>query len=88
MAPPELVTFDLLDVLVCLAACNLHTAIALVSKMKAMGIKASCNMLVMQPSLALQRRKQQQSQHQVRCRPQQRLPSAKFCEGTNEAQMV
>ena len=25
------------------AACNLHTAIALVSKMKAMGILASCN---------------------------------------------
>lgn len=47
------------------AACNLHTAIALVSKMKAMGINASCNKLIMQPSLALQRRKQQQSQQQV-----------------------
>jgi hypothetical protein len=47
------------------AACNLHTAIALVSKMKSMGIKASCSRLVMQPSQALQRRKQQQSQQQV-----------------------
>ena len=47
------------------AACNLHTAIALVSKMKAMGIEASCRQLVMQPAMALERRKQQQSQKQV-----------------------
>lgn len=47
------------------AACNLHTAIALVSKMKAMGIEASSRQLVMQPSVALERRKQQQSQKQV-----------------------
>ena len=47
------------------AACNLHTAIALVSKMKAMGIEASCRQLVMQPSVVLERRKQQQSQKQV-----------------------
>ena len=48
------------------AACNLHTAIALVSKMRAMGIEASCKQLVMQPSVALERRKQQQSRQQVR----------------------
>ena len=47
------------------AACNLHTAIALVSKMRAMGIEASCKQLVMQPSVALKRRKQQQSRQQV-----------------------
>ena len=47
------------------AACNLHTAIALVSKMKAMGILASCNQLVMQPTVALERRRQQHSRQQV-----------------------
>ncbi|CAL5223987.1 g6599 [Coccomyxa viridis] len=47
------------------SACNLHTAIALVSKMRAMGIEASCKQLVMQPSVALERRKQQQSRQQI-----------------------
>lgn len=47
------------------AACNLHTAIALVSRMKAMGIEASCKQLVMQPCKALERRKQQHSRQQV-----------------------
>ncbi|KAK9917689.1 hypothetical protein WJX75_007196 [Coccomyxa subellipsoidea] len=47
------------------SACNLHTAIALVSKMRALGIRASCNQLVMQPTVALQRRKQQQCRQQI-----------------------
>ncbi len=47
------------------AACNLHTAIALVSKMRALGIRASSNQLVMQPIMALERRKQQQCRQQV-----------------------
>ncbi|BDA48523.1 probable f-box/LRR-repeat protein 2 [Coccomyxa sp. Obi] len=47
------------------SACNLHTAIALVSKMRALGIRASSNQLVMQPTVALERRKQQQCRQQI-----------------------
>ena len=50
---------------VLLAACNLHTAIALVSKMRALGIRASSHQLVMQPTVALERRKQQHCRQQV-----------------------
>jgi hypothetical protein len=48
------------------AACNLHTAIALVSKMKALGIKASCSRLIMRPEVALQKRQRIQGQQQAR----------------------
>ncbi|CAK0737833.1 hypothetical protein CVIRNUC_000955 [Coccomyxa viridis] len=60
-APPDAVN----TLLGACSACNLHTAIALVSKMKAMGILASCNQLVMQPTVALERRRQQHSRQQI-----------------------
>ena len=47
------------------AACNLHTAIALVSKMKALGIRASCSQLVMRPEAELQRRRRHQAKKQA-----------------------
>ena len=37
------------------AACNLHTATALVSRIKALDIRASCSQLVMRPEAELQR---------------------------------
>ena len=48
------------------AACNLHTALALVAKMRGLGIHARCDKLVMQPTLAMQRRKQRRFQQQAR----------------------
>lgn len=48
------------------AACNLHTALALVAKMRGLGIQARCDTLVMQPTLAMQRRKQRRFQQQAR----------------------
>ena len=48
------------------AACNLHTALALVAKMRGLGIAARCDTLVMQPTLAMQRRKQRRFQQQAR----------------------
>jgi hypothetical protein len=47
------------------AACNLHTAVALVSKMKALGIRASSTQLVMRPEAELQRRKRHQAKKQA-----------------------
>ena len=56
------------------AACNLHTALALVAKMRGLGIAARCDTLVMQPTLAMQRRKQRRFQQQAR--PLGRTPRA------------
>jgi hypothetical protein len=52
------------------AACNLHTALELVAKMRGLGIQARCDTLVMQPTLAMQRRKQRRFQQQARCASQ------------------